>query len=98
MGWLRDGTYVVTWKGLALDDDLVPLLCWSIETGEEKMQVGSQGLHHDHFARFSTDNICHCFAGLLIDINPWYRILIRKRLEVSVDSLLAPGIQILFDV
>jgi len=89
---------VVAWKGFSFDDDLVPLLCWSVETGEKKMEVGSQRLHHHHFARFSANNIGHCLAGLLVDVNPWYCILIRKRLEVPVDSLLTPGIQILFDV
>ena len=91
-------TYVVTWKGFSFDDNLMSFLCWPIEAGEKKMQIGCQSLHHNDFASLGADNLCHCLAGLVININPWQGVLVGKRLEVSVDAFLAPGIEILIDV
>lgn len=58
-------------EGFALNDDLISLLSWRIETRHEHVQIRSQRAHHgDLFRLRAYDWRCE-FRRCVVDVQPW---------------------------
>lgn len=59
---------MVAGERLALNDDPPSIFGRSIEARHEKMQIGSQCLHNDDFARKCADNLGRLFLDSIINV------------------------------
>lgn len=89
----RACTYMVTGKGLALDDDLVAFRGGFVEAGHEQVQIGRQGLHDDDLAGQRAHDLGGLFLESIVEVQPG-RVSAFKRLEMAKDAFGGPGVEV----
>ena len=88
---------MITRKCFALDHNLVPVLCWSIEARHEQMQVRGKRLHGCHFTLQGSNDRGQLFGNLLVDVKERREVRIFVALEVAKDALCSPCREVLLD-
>lgn len=87
---LRFNSIMVRGEGLGFNQDLVALLGRGIESRQEGMEVGSEGVHDGDFILFGTDDASGLFLDGLFDADPGTT---EPVLEMRVDGALAPDLE-----
>lgn len=91
-------TYVITRESLTFQDDLVLALgIRVIEGRHQKVQVCRQRLHHRDLRFIRPHDRGHKFGRTSIGIEPCRQRRVVQRLEVSLDALSTPSVQILLN-
>lgn len=89
-------SYVVTRKSLALQQYLVLSVGVRVVKGRhEEVQVRRQGLHHGHLGLIGADNGRDLLGNMGIGVQPRRQRRVVQGLEVALDALGAPCVEIL---
>lgn len=89
---------MITRESLAFNYDLVPpFWVWMIEGGQQQVKVACKSLHHSHLRRFCANNRRDHLCRFLVGIQPCWQRRIIQELEMALDPLRTPCVQILLD-
>lgn len=91
-------TYMITWKCLALHDNLVSLLARMVEAPQQQVYIRRQRPHDRHFTLKSSHNRRHEFRSGFIDINKRGKQLVVVWNKVSGHAFGRPCPEIVIDV
>lgn len=89
---------MITRKRLALNDDFVPLSRWSVETGQQEMEIARQGSHQNNLLRGRTHQRRESLGPdtVYMQIRREKRILMPDK--VTRDALDSPRAEILVKI
>lgn len=89
---------MVTRERLALENDFVPSLgIRAVKGRHQQVEVGRERLHDGHLGRVGPDDGGHHLGGMGVGVEPSRQRGVVERLEVTLDALGPPRVQVLPD-